>query len=154
MAFLRCQSLLSFIWLLSFLTLISGQSFQYISNSSLPSVNLTVPCAAALQQIIACDPWVSRFRSGQYYDPAGLKTVCTTDCETAIQDYQSNVTRSCSDQLYNYTDSVYVPVSAIAEQLLYSYNLVCLEDAGRFCNNVAYQASLQADPDAQAIFGG
>ena len=149
----RRQTLLGLAWIFSRLPLISGQSFQYINNSSLPAVNLTDSCATALIQNISCDPWVSRFRSGQYYDPAGLKAVCTTDCQTAIQDYQSALAESCAGQLYNFTDSIYVPISTIAGQLLYGYNLVCLQDGGRFCNNVAYQASLQADPDAQAILG-
>src|ERR1700761_4866364 len=131
----------------------SAQSFQYINNSSLPTTNLTNACATALMSSISCDPWVSRFRPGQYYDPNGLQAVCNAPCQSAIQDYQSNLDQACSGSIFNYTDTVYLPVSALGSLLLCHYQLTCLQDSGRFCNYLAYEKSLQGDPDARAILG-
>jgi hypothetical protein len=131
----------------------SAQSFQYITNSSLPATNLTDGCAVALMSNISCNPWASRLRPGQYYDPKGLQAVCNTECQSAIQDYESNLDQACSGSTYNYTDNVYLPISAIGSILLYHYQLTCLQDSGRFCNYVAYGKSLQNDPGARAILG-
>jgi hypothetical protein len=132
---------------------VSAQSFQYITNSSLPIANPTDGCTAALMNNISCDPWVSRFRPGQYYDPKGLQAVCTSACQSAIQDYQSNLDQACSGSTYNYSDTVYLPISAVGSFLLYNYQLTCLQDSGRFCNYLAYEKSFQIDPDARAILG-
>lgn len=131
----------------------SAQSFQYITNSSLPTTTLAAGCTTALTSNISCDPWVSGLRSGQYYDPNGLQSVCNSVCESALESYQSNLNQACSGSTYNFTDTVYLPVSAIGSILLYHYQLTCLQDSGRFCNYVAYERSLQTDPDARAILG-
>lgn len=129
-------------------------SFQLVTNSTLPVANLTSNCADALMSDIACNSYVSRFRPGQYYDPRGLQEVCTTDCQSSIQQYVSSVDSACGDDVqYNYTDTTYLPVSALGVRLQYYYGLVCLQDSGRFCNYVAYEASLQADANASAILG-
>ncbi|KAI8630383.1 hypothetical protein F5Y19DRAFT_474775 [Xylariaceae sp. FL1651] len=144
---------LSALGLFTVLSHVEAQSFQYVFNNSLPIVNATAQCSNALSRNISCDPWVSRFRPGVYYDPNGLQKVCTSSCQKAIQDYTTGLSSDCNNLTYNYTDTTSLPVAAIGSRLLYNYNLVCLQDSGRYCNYVAYEASLQADPDAPAILG-
>lgn len=134
-------------------TIVYSQSFQYVTNSSLPGTSLTEDCSMALLSNISCNPWVRGFRPGQYYNVEGLQAVCTSGCQTAIEDWQSTLASSCSDLMYNYTDTTSMPISAIGSQLLDYYNLACLQDGERFCNNVAYEKSLQNDPDAEALLG-
>lgn len=129
-------------------------SFQLVTNSSLPVANLTGDCAASLMSDIACNSYVSRFRPGQYYDPRALQEVCTADCQMSIQQYVASIDSTCGDDVqYNYTDTTYLPVSALGQRLLYHYDLVCLQDSGRFCNYIAYEASFQADVNGSAILG-
>ena len=131
----------------------SAQSFQYITNSSFPGVTLTNGCLSALMSNISCDPWVSRFRPGQYYDPKGLEAVCTAECQSAIQAYTAGVERACSGSIYNYTSTTYLPVAAVGSLLLEHYQLACLQDSGHFCNYLAYEKSLQIDLNAQTLLG-
>ena len=133
--------------------IVSSQSFQYVTNSSLPGTSLTEECSTALLSNVSCNPWIRGFRPGQYYNVEGLQAVCTSGCQTAIEDWQSALASSCSDLMYNYTDMASLPISAIGSQLLDYYNLACLQDGERFCNNVAYEKSLQDDPDAGALLG-
>ncbi|KAI1290485.1 hypothetical protein F5Y03DRAFT_401258 [Xylaria venustula] len=131
----------------------SAQSFQYLFNDSLPDVALTPACAAALTSNISCDPSVTYFQAAEYYDPTGLRQVCTKDCQTGIQNYYSSLTTNCQGLMYNDTESTYLPIDSIGSRLEYIYSLVCLQDSGRFCNYVAYEASLQADVNASAPLG-
>lgn len=56
--------------------------------------------------------------------------------------------------LYNYTETTYLPVSALGTRLLYNYELVCLQNSqGIFCNYLAYEGSLQLDANASAYLG-
>ncbi|KAI0905819.1 hypothetical protein F4823DRAFT_113363 [Ustulina deusta] len=150
------RSFAHFSWVLCFISILhltTAQSFQYVFDDSLPGTTLTDECSAALTKNISCDPWVSHFRSSGYYDPNGLKSVCTTSCQQAIQDYHTGLISSCAGLSYNYTDTTYLPIDAIGALLDYTYTLVCLQDSGRFCNYVAYESSLQADPDVAATLG-
>ncbi|KAI1158006.1 hypothetical protein F5B18DRAFT_668603 [Nemania serpens] len=131
----------------------AAQSFQYVFSDSLPGTVLTPACSATLTSNISCDPWVSHFREGSYYKPAGLESVCTTSCQTAIKNYQFSLASNCKGLTYNFTETTYLPIDSIGSMLDYVYSLTCLQDSGRFCNYVAYEASLQADINASTPIG-
>ena len=130
-----------------------AQCLQYITNSSLPSANLTADCANALMANISCDSYIAGFHPGVYHDPTGLAAVCTGECGEALNTYEAGVSTACAGQAYNYTDTVYYPISAIPDQLGYFFNRTCLEDSGRYCNYVSYEASIASDSNAQQILG-
>lgn len=129
------------------------QCLQYITNSTLPSANLTASCANALMVNISCNSFVAGFHPGAYYSPAGLTAVCTGDCGQALHTYEEAVASACAGQMYNYTDQIYWPIAAIPSRLEYFFNRTCLQDNGRFCNYVSYQASIASNPNAQHVLG-
>ncbi|KAF2716672.1 carbohydrate-binding module family 50 protein, partial [Polychaeton citri CBS 116435] len=110
-------------------------------------------CAAALIGHIACHGWISRFRSGGYYDPEGLQAVCTSSCASSLQSYVSALDSNCQGLTYVHTEMAVFPISSIGSRLLYNYQSACLKDDDRFCNYVAYDHSLQLDPGAQPVLG-
>lgn len=118
---------------------------QLVSNSSIPA-NLTDNCISALHSDVNCSPVVAALRSGSYYTEATLKSTCTTDCRTALSAYESRIVSACGDQTWNGYEDTVMPVVIIPDMLFYLFNLTCLMDSNRYCNNVAAKAALTLDP--------
>lgn len=124
---------------------------QLVTNSSLPT-NLTANCASALLHDVNCSPVVTAFRIGSYYPQSTLNRTCTAQCATALATYQSTIVSACRDQTWlGYEDNV-MPLDVIPDMLRYLYNLTCLTDSGRYCNNVAAEAALLLDPASMIPF--
>lgn len=131
------------LFLTSFPSLLNA--VQLVSNSSIPA-NLTGGCIAALHSDVNCSPVVAALRSGSYYTEATLKSTCTTDCRTALSAYESRIVSACGDQTWNGYEDIVMPVAIIPDMLFYLFNLTCLMDSNRYCNNIAATAALALDP--------
>jgi hypothetical protein len=136
------------LWLLPLLCCLpSTIAIPFFSNSTIPS-NLTTTCATALlTDVVQCPPTVANFASGYYYPPSVLEEACTDNCVTALRRYEERVTRACVGQTWTgYDDMNDAPLAMIPNVMRYNLDLVCLKDAGRWCNVVAAAVALQADP--------
>lgn len=117
---------------------------QLVPNTSLP-IDLTAGCASALLRDVNCSPVVKELRSGSYYPQSTLNRTCTPACASALSDYQSTVVSACGDETWlGYQDTL-MPLAIIPDMLRYLYNLTCLVDSNRYCNNVAAQAAFASD---------
>ena len=121
------------------------KAVQLVRNSSIPT-NLTDDCISAFHSDVNCSPVVAALRTGSYYTEATLNSTCTTDCRTALSAYESRMISACGDQTWNGYEDTVMPVVIIPDMLLYLFNLTCLMDSNRYCNNVASTAALALDP--------
>ena len=122
-----------------------GLAFQYVGNNSMPA-NVSVACNGALVKDIACDPYVRRFRPGQYYSQEGLTKACTASCDGALSSYEAGVVQACKGQTYMDDFGFQTQeISTIPGILRYQYNKTCLRNDGKFCNLLAYQAAQGQD---------
>ncbi|KAK2850540.1 hypothetical protein FQN49_005566 [Arthroderma sp. PD_2] len=118
-----------------------------VSGDSLPTT-LTDACLKALTSDVACDPSVRIFRPGYFYPPETLKSACTSTCKSALDSYWDVVKSSCGNETINgsydlETSALFIP--GMRKDL---FQKVCLQDSGRYCNNVAATAAVIADPGA------
>lgn len=115
------------------------QSFiavKLFTDNTVPS-NLAIECTNALLTDVKCSPAVASLRSGSYYSNTTLEKVCTAECSNSLATYQSNVLGACETEQYEYYEDTPLPILLIPDLLRYHFNLTCMTNAGRFCNNVA-----------------
>ena len=136
----------SAVFLLMFLQFANG--FQIFTNDTVPG-NLTSACSTALLKDISCNPVVSSLRDGAYYPVSTLNRTCTATCELALSQYEATVASSCDGQSWNGYEDTPMPFTIIPNLLRYQYNLTCLMDSGRYCNNVAAEAAFSLDPGGE-----
>ncbi|KAI1380748.1 hypothetical protein F4677DRAFT_441082 [Hypoxylon crocopeplum] len=118
-------------------------AFQFMRSDTLPSENLSGDCATALTvDISSCPRQVSSFSTGSYFDADALEEACTSECATALSRYNSDAGSACGpDDVYSVSETHEAPVSFIPTLLYYYFNKTCIEDEGRWCNNVAFDLS-------------
>lgn len=134
---------LSFTWAVSFIA--SVRAVKLFSNSTVPT-NLTSACATALSSDVNCSPFVVSLRTGMYYSNDTLERTCTANCDSALTSYRARIVTACAMETWlGYEDAI-LPVVTIPELLQYQYNLSCLMDSGRYCNNVAASYAAGRDP--------
>lgn len=144
------QLVLSFLSIFHQLT----GAVQFVSNTSIPT-NLTDGCATALLKDVNCSPVVNALRIGDYYAESTLDRACTSQCADALSGFQSSVASACGDQTWLGYDDTVTPLAMIPDMLRYLYNLTCLKDSNRYCNNVAAEAAFALDPGSgDAVTGG
>lgn len=79
--------------------------------------------------------------------PSVLEKACTTACVTALEQYEARIATACTGQTWTAYDEIDgAPLDIIANVMRFNHDLVCLKDAGRWCNVVAVAAAMQADP--------
>lgn len=122
-----------------------AKAILLVTNTSLPT-NLTAGCASALLNDINCSPVVTALRIGSYYPQSTLNRTCTTQCARALTSYQSAVIASCGDQTWTGYEDTVMPLVIIPDMLRYLFNLTCLMDSDRYCNNLAAEAAFALDP--------
>lgn len=127
------------------------EAAQLLTQSTIPK-GLSSACTNALLADIGCSPIVASLQAGSYYPNTTLEKVCTTECETALATYESTVTSSCQAETWTGFDDEIMPVRIIPDLIRYEYNLSCITDANRFCNNVAAQAAYAADPQGMSSY--
>ncbi|KAL5040877.1 hypothetical protein BDW71DRAFT_212672 [Aspergillus fruticulosus] len=119
-------------------TIGTGSATQFITENTLPSDSLSSGCAKALAVDVACPRQIGAFTTGTYYPVAALDEACTASCREALASYEIAVRAACSDsEVYDITESRTAPVSFIPTVLYYHFNKTCIEDDGRWCNQVA-----------------
>lgn len=123
---------------------------QLFSNATIPG-NLTTECSAALLADVQCSPVVAVLRPGIYYPNATLQRTCTGNCSSSLEQYTRKVLDSCGDQSWTGFGDKTMPVSVIADVMQYHFDLVCMTDSGRYCNDVAAQAALTTDSSRKII---
>ena len=132
---------------------IAASSMQYFTNATLPSKDLTLPCANALTSTLPCDPLVKRLLPGHYYDQNGLVRACTSGCDAALGSWQASVNSACAGQNYQDTNSTASPIAKVPDLMRYAYNLTCLQANGEFCNVLARNASMGMSQVGEAVSG-
>ncbi|KAL2817249.1 hypothetical protein BDW59DRAFT_166063 [Aspergillus cavernicola] len=130
-------------------TIGTGSATQFITENTLPSDSLSSGCAEALAADVACPRQIGSFTTGMYYPVAALEEACTASCQDALASYEEAVGAACSDsEVYDITESHAAPVSFIPTLLYYHFNKACIEDDGRWCNQVAASSSSENDTAA------
>lgn len=128
----------------------AGQLFR---DYAIPD-NLSSQCAKAFTIPVDCLRSVSDLDPSIYVAKTQLEKICTSNCGASLLRWEKLFTRSCVSDNWLGPDGVQEPVSLIAERVLYNYNLTCLSDGSRFCNNVGAAYAAYLDPDAVALPGG
>lgn len=145
------RSLSSRLPLLFFISGSVIEATQLLTQSTLPR-GLSSACTNALLADIGCSPIVASLQAGSFYPNSTLENVCTTECDIALASYESTVTSSCQGETWTGYDDETMPVRIIPDLIRYEYNLSCITDANRFCNNVAAQAAYAADPQGLSSY--
>ncbi|DAA75949.1 TPA_exp: LysM domain-containing protein [Trichophyton benhamiae CBS 112371] len=145
---MRTLLLLKYVFSLISLSAICCQTVSAIpvvSREGLP-MTLSDKCAEALISDVACDPNVLDFKPGYYYSPEILQRACTDTCKSALDSYLDRVKSSCG------TETIVGPFDLEVSALIVPgmrkdlFQKTCLQDNGRYCNNVAATAAVIADP--------
>lgn len=119
---------------------------QLLTEQTAPS-KISRGCLNALVANVSCSPMVPRFRYGFYYSESTLIRSCTSQCESALASYETNIISACNGDTWSgYDDEGSAPLSLIPNILRYQYSLTCLQDSGRWCNVLAGNAAGIADP--------
>lgn len=142
---------LLFLCVFSFFPIVSADAF--LDANSLPE-GLSSGCVAALTAETNCRIDVPELSPGTYYPFSQLQAICTPDCASSLAGYHSSVLSSCSQDSWLDDDGTKLPAAFYSEIVRYSYNLTCLTEGGRFCNNVAAAWAVAADPGAADSPGG
>lgn len=127
-----------------------AESVRFFSNNTVPA-NLTVSCSNALLTEVQCSPVVPQFQNGYFYPPSLLNRTCTAACSTALQSYEKSIATSCSGQSWaGYDDEADdMPLVVIPNLMRFNYDMICLQDSGRWCNAVSAAAAVGADPGSE-----
>lgn len=124
-----------------------AKAVQLVTNTSIPT-NLTGSCASALLSDVNCSPVVTALRIGSYYPQSTLNNTCTAQCASALSGFQSAVVAACGEQKWSGYEDTVMPLAVIPDILRYLYNLTCLMDSNRYCNNVAAEAAFALDSES------
>ena len=120
-------------------------AFKVFDASNTPS-NLSKACTTALQQDLNCSPIVRDLRGDTYYQQSTLERTCKPTCSQALNNFLKKVVAACGTEKWSGYDAPEL-VSVIPDLLRYNYELVCLMDAGRYCNLVAGGSAAASDPE-------
>lgn len=124
-------------WILSLLCLLwSVHGDPIFTNQTVP-LDLSNSCTNALLQDIECGAIVPRLQADSFYDQSTLERACGSTCSNSINNYHSNVVRSCLQETWSSSNGEPEPVPAIIDRMRFNYNLICMKDGSRFCNVVA-----------------
>ncbi|KZF20520.1 carbohydrate-binding module family 50 protein [Xylona heveae TC161] len=120
-------SLLSFSWGLQI----------WPNSSSLPD---TIPqtCREALSANITCSPSLISAQSIALQSQLSnnlLTEYCTSSCQNSLLSYQANILQNCGNETYAFSDTTNQTGSAIADPLVWAYNVACTTDSDQttFC---------------------
>lgn len=140
-----------FIYALFPLFCVPVHSIQYLTNTTVPS-NISTACSQALIGDISCGELLPFLNIGNYYTENVLEPFCTTDCSSALGQYQLSIDEACGGETWEgYSDNSSgddsseddrLPIHVIPDVLRYLYNLTCLVDNGRYCRVVALEKAL------------
>ncbi|ETS74812.1 hypothetical protein PFICI_13296 [Pestalotiopsis fici W106-1] len=126
---------------------------QFLDTEAVPA-GVSSACLAALTADTACRSSVADLSAGKYYPLSALQVICDESCSSALSSFHASVLSSCAGDVWEDDNGETLPVALFSELIRYSYNLTCLSDGGRFCNNVAAAYAAAADPQASEVPGG
>src|ERR1700709_1510535 len=113
--------------ILLFLT--AAEGFSVFNEKNLP-LNLTPTCRGALINDIGCEQVITSFTATEFYSPTVLDKACTSSCSSSLSSLRSSIASSCGNQTWDGLGSD-SPIALVPELMSFSYNVVCLKDAGR-----------------------
>jgi hypothetical protein len=147
----------SSLWLFSILIMLGlldqhASAIQMVYNTSVP-ITLSNACSQALLSDTACDPVVRNFRPGFFYSPETLNRVCTSTCGSSLNSYRTAVQSACGTETLTGSFDLEMSVLIVPGTYQYLYESICLQDNGRYCNNVAATAAAIADPGSMQFRG-
>ncbi|CAI4218948.1 unnamed protein product [Parascedosporium putredinis] len=92
----------------------------------------------------------------EFYPKKSLDKICTNVCGSALASWKSTIASSCADDHFpgfNKEDGE-MPLGAIPDAIKFTYDLTCLKEGSRYCNNAAASLAANGDPDAAHLPGG
>lgn len=110
-------------------------------------------CASALTADVACARAVAHLMPDEFYTKSGLDQICTTVCASSLTNWRADVISSCAGDSFigfNREDGE-LGVGAIPDLIKFSYDLACLNDGSRYCNNAAAAFAAYSDPDLSEL---
>lgn len=115
---------------------------QLITKKTLPSDSLSQSCVDALLANVSCPFQIVDFGTGEHITIGALEESCTSTCRNALSQYEASAAASCSESdVYNITEARTAPVFFIPTLLYYQFNKTCIQDDGRWCEEVMYEMS-------------
>lgn len=117
-------------------------------------VGISPACLTALTADTACREAVAALVPSEYYPLTQLQSICDPACVASLASYHNAVVSNCAQDTWEDESGNNHPVAMFSELIRYSYDLACLTEGGRFCNNVAAAFAAAADPDAAEHPGG
>lgn len=118
------------------------QAVVYVTNGSLPTNNITDECYSALTIDISCNDTLQKLRPRLYYPESILTNLCTSDCNSALNNFETAVQTACGNQTYyDLSEATDLPLYTIVEVLRYQFNISCLTSNGEYCNYLAATAA-------------
>ncbi|KAI9150011.1 LysM domain-containing protein [Paramyrothecium foliicola] len=126
---------------------------QFLDKAAVPA-GVSNACATALTAEVACRDSVADLTPGRYYPLSTLQVICNQPCSSALSTYHASVLANCARDVWEDDTGTQLPVPIFSELIRYAYNLTCLSEGNRFCNNVAAAFAAATDPEASAVPGG
>lgn len=128
-------------------------------NLTLPAVleqsqGITAACAASLMTEVSCDPVLQSMQNGYYYPPDTLRRVCTGTCQESLTAYRQGVNEACSggnQSVPGFSDDFQMSPLAIPDVYGYFWDYYCLSEGDRWCNQVAAELAVMADPGGKLV---
>lgn len=128
---------------------------QFFTADALPQ-GVSPDCADALTQNVDCSLAVIYLQPDEFYPKKSLDKICTSACGSALASWKSTIASSCADDHFpgfNKEDGE-MPLGAIPDAIKFTYDLTCLKEGSRYCNNAAASLAANGDPDAAHLPGG
>lgn len=120
----------------------------FFSEADVPG-GVSPGCASALTADVSCARAVAYLVPDEFYTKAGLDQICTAGCSSSLDAWRTTVISSCAGDNFagfNPEDGE-LAVGAIPDLIKFSYDLACLSDGSRYCNNAAASYAAYSDPE-------
>lgn len=102
-----------------------------------PQGPYTQACVDALStNITQCPVGITSLDANTAYTEKGLGTLCTDNCRSALQSWESSVKASCHGASFTNDYGNTVPIYSVASLINFKFNQTCLVSDGEYCNIV------------------
>lgn len=134
----------------------TSNALKLYGNSTIPT-ELTTGCAQALLADVSCDIAVTYLYPEGYFDAATLTKSCTDTCTQSLLTFENNIVTACGSQTFggetndDLTKNPIYPVAMLPNRFRFRHGLICMKDAGRWCNVVAGEAALGSSQSAGTL---
>ncbi|KAL4940189.1 hypothetical protein BDV06DRAFT_197177 [Aspergillus oleicola] len=137
----------------------SASAVQLWSNPSEIPTAVPLACREALSADIACPNNLIRAQdvaNGAALTPEAATLYCTFECWDSLKGFQEGVYTDCgqnTEYILNSGSATKQFPAAIADELVWAYNVSCIEDSTGFCLSGLYDGDKQACSDCALKYG-